>query len=80
MHGKFAVAGDRLQQANDIAQKENDDALEGIRKSGRSEVIILTDAQKAAWKKAMLPVHKENESRVSKEIIEAVYKETGFKP
>jgi len=25
-------------------------------------------------------VHKENESRVGRETIEAVYKETGFKP
>jgi C4-dicarboxylate-binding protein DctP len=66
--------------ANDIAKKENEAALEGIRKSGRSEVITLTDAQKSAWKKAMLPVHKENESRVGKDTIEAVYKAVDFKP
>ena len=36
--------------------------------------------QKAAWKKALVPVHKENESRVGKETLEAVYKQTGFKP
>jgi C4-dicarboxylate-binding protein DctP len=66
--------------ANDIAQKENDDALAAIRKSGKSEVITLTDAQKAAWKKAAVAVHKENESRVGKETLEAVYKQTGFKP
>jgi len=66
--------------ANDIAKKENEAALEGIRKSGRSEVITLTDAQKSAWKKAMLPVHKENESRVGRDTIEAVYKAVDFKP
>jgi C4-dicarboxylate-binding protein DctP len=71
---------DATKYANDIAQKENDDALEGIRKSGKSEVIKLTDAQKAAWKKALAVVHKENESRVGKETLEAVYKQTGFKP
>ena len=71
---------DATQYANDIAKKENDDALEGIRKSGKSEVITLTDAQKAAWKKALVPVHKENESRVGKDTLEAVYKQTGFKP
>jgi C4-dicarboxylate-binding protein DctP len=71
---------DATKFANDIAQKENDDALEGIRKSGKSEVITLTAAQKAAWKKALVPVHKENESRVGKETLEAVYKQTGFKP
>ena len=71
---------DATAYANDIAKKENEAALEGIRKSGRSEVITLTDAQKSAWKKAMLPVHKENESRVGKDTIEAVYKAVDFKP
>src|SRR5512143_2382243 len=50
---------DATKAANDSAQKENDDALDGIRKSGKSEVIKLTDAQRAAWKKALAPVHKE---------------------
>ena len=71
---------DATKYANDIAKKENDDALAAIKKSGRSEVITLTDAQKAAWKKALVPVHKENESRVGKETIAEVYKETGFTP
>jgi C4-dicarboxylate-binding protein DctP len=71
---------DATKYTNEIAQKENDDALAAIRKSGRSEVIELTDAQKAAWKKALVPVHRENETRVGKDTIEAVYKTTGFKP
>ena len=71
---------DATTYANDIAKKENEAALEGIRKSGRSEVITLTDAQKSAWKKAMVQVHKENESRVGKDTIEAVYKAVDFKP
>jgi C4-dicarboxylate-binding protein DctP len=71
---------DATRFANDIAQKENDAALDGIRKSGRSEVITLTAAQKAAWKKALVSVHKENESRVGRETLEAVYKQTGFAP
>ena len=71
---------DATKVANDSAQKDNVDALEGIKKSGKSEVIVLTPAQKANWKKAMVPVHKENESRVGKDTIEAVYKQTGFKP
>jgi C4-dicarboxylate-binding protein DctP len=71
---------DATRYANDIAKKENDDALEAIRKSGRSELITLTPAQKAAWKKALVSVHRENESRVGKDTIEAVYRQTGFKP
>src|SRR4030095_1642402 len=46
--------------ANDIAKKENDDALEGVRKSGKTEIITLTPAEKAAWKKVAVTVHKEN--------------------
>ena len=71
---------DATKYANDIAQKENDDALEAVRKSGKTEILTLTPEQKAAMKKALVVVHKENESRVGKATIDEVYKETGFKP
>jgi C4-dicarboxylate-binding protein DctP len=71
---------DATKFANDIAKKENDDALEAVRKSGKTEIITLTAAQKAEWKKALLPVHREMESRIGKDMIQEVYKETGFKP
>jgi C4-dicarboxylate-binding protein DctP len=71
---------DATKYANDIAKKENDDALAAVKASGKTEIITLTAAEKAAWKKAALPVHKENESRVGKETLETVYQETGFKP
>jgi C4-dicarboxylate-binding protein DctP len=66
--------------ANHIAKNQHDDALEAVRKSGKTEILTLTPEQKAAMKKALVVVHKENESRVGKDTIEAVYKETGFKP
>jgi C4-dicarboxylate-binding protein DctP len=71
---------DATKYANDIAKKENDDALEAVKKSGRTQIITLTPEEKAALKKALIVVHKENESRVGKETIAEVYKETGFKP
>jgi C4-dicarboxylate-binding protein DctP len=71
---------DATKYANDIAKKENDDALEAVKKSGRTQIITLTPEEKAAMKKALVTVHKENESRVGKETIAEVYKETGFKP
>ena len=71
---------DATRFANEIAQKENDDAIEAVRKTGKTEIITLTADQKAAMKKALVPVHKENESRIGKETIAEVYKETGFKP
>jgi C4-dicarboxylate-binding protein DctP len=69
---------DATKYANDIAKQENDEALEGIRKSGKTEIIKLTPDQKAAMKKALIPVHQENESRIGKDVIEQVYKTTGF--
>src|SRR5436190_9101521 len=57
---------DATKYANDIAKKENEDALEGVKKSGKTQLITLSPEDKAAWKKALVPVHKENESRVGK--------------
>jgi C4-dicarboxylate-binding protein DctP len=71
---------DATKFANDIAKKENEDALEAVRKTGKTEILALTPEQKAAMKKVLVTVHKENEARVGKETIETVYKETGFKP
>jgi len=61
--------------SNDIAQKENDDALEEIKKSGKSQVLALTPEQKAAWRKALEPVYTEMVSRVGKDIIAEFEKE-----
>ena len=71
---------DATKFANDIAKAENDEALEAVRKSGKTQILTLTPEEKAAMKKALVAVHKENESRVGKDTIAEVYKETGFKP
>ena len=71
---------DATKYANDIAKKENDDSLEAVRKTGKTEILTVTPDQKAAMKKALLVVHKDNESRIGKEIIADVYKATDFKP
>ena len=69
---------DATKYANDIARQENDDALEGVKKSGKTQIITLTPQQKAAWKKAMVAVHKQSEDRIPRDLILAIYKETGF--
>jgi C4-dicarboxylate-binding protein DctP len=71
---------DSTKFANEIARKENDDALEGVKKSGKSQLITLSAEEKKAWKKALVKVHQESESRVGKELIQSIYKETGFDP
>ena len=66
--------------ANKIAKEENDGALEKVKASGKTQVYVPTPAERLALKKAMVPVHKEMESRIGKETIESVYKATGFDP
>ena len=64
--------------ANAIAQTENAVALDKIKASGKTTVYTLTEAESNAWKRALMPVHQEMESRVGKATIEAVYKAAGF--
>ncbi|MBU1364696.1 MAG: TRAP transporter substrate-binding protein [Gammaproteobacteria bacterium] len=66
--------------ANQIAKVENDTALENVKKSGKTEVHVLTAAERSAFKKALVPVHEKMESRIGKETIQEVYKATGFNP
>ncbi len=65
---------------NDSAFKDNEDALAKVRASGKTEILTLSKAERAPWKRALVKVHKEMESRVGSEILQAVYKETGFDP
>ena len=61
---------------NSQSQKENDDALAEIKKSGKSEIITLTPEQDAAMRKAMEPVYKDVASRVGQGLIDEFLKET----
>ncbi|HEY1150175.1 MAG TPA: TRAP transporter substrate-binding protein [Pseudoduganella sp.] len=61
--------------ANQIAQQENDEALEGIRKAGKTEIYKLTPQEKAEWRKALLPVQKTVEDRVGKDLIASFNRE-----
>ena len=62
--------------ADTIAQQENDQALEAVKKSGKTLVYTPTEKEKAEWRAALLPVHKTMEERIGKELINAVNKET----
>jgi len=61
--------------SNSIAQKENDDAIEAMKKSGTTQVSTLTAEEKAAWRKALEPVYQEMTGRVGKDIIAEFQKE-----
>jgi C4-dicarboxylate-binding protein DctP len=66
--------------ADDIAKKKNDDAVEAIRKSGKTRIIELTTDEKRALKKVMLPVHRQMEDRIGRDVVQSIYKATGFDP
>ncbi|MEY3263927.1 MAG: hypothetical protein RL717_1404 [Pseudomonadota bacterium] len=62
--------------ADTIAQQENDQALEAVKKSGKTLVYTPTEKEKSEWRAALLPVHKTMEERIGRELINAVNKET----
>ena len=70
-----AAMKDATKYSNAIAQQENDQALELIRKSGKTAIHVLTDKEKAEWRKVLVPVQKDMEGRIGKELIAAVNKE-----
>ena len=59
-----------------IAQRDNERALETIRKTGKTTVYTLTPEQQAAWRRALLPVQKQMEGRIGPELIESINRTT----
>ena len=66
--------------ANQIAQDENNQSLEGVKKSGKTTVYVLTKEERLALKKAMVPVHAKMAERVGQSTLTEIYKLTGFNP
>ncbi len=58
--------------ADKIAQQENDAALEAVKKSGKTAVHLPTEAEKAEWRRVLLPVHAKMADRIGKDLIDAV--------
>jgi len=65
---------------NETAAKDNADALEEIKATGKLQIHVLTDAEKQAWIAKLMPVHKEMQSRFGKDFIDRIYKSSGFVP
>jgi len=66
--------------ANKTAQEESEKALAAIKASGKTTIYTPTAAERAAFRKAMVPVHTKMVDRYGKEMLDAIYKETDFKP
>ncbi|MYM72173.1 DctP family TRAP transporter solute-binding subunit [Duganella sp. FT109W] len=58
-----------------IAQRDNDLALDAIKKTGKTEIYTLSVKEQAEWRKALLPVQQSMEGRIGKDLISAINKE-----
>jgi len=65
--------------ANSIAKQKNEEDLASVKASGKSEIIMLSDEERAAWKAALVKVHTEMADRIGAGLIQEVYTATGFK-
>ncbi|TRZ97518.1 MAG: DctP family TRAP transporter solute-binding subunit [Rhodocyclaceae bacterium] len=70
---------DATRFTNDNAQADNEAALKKIAESGKIQIMKMTPQERAEWKKAMTKSHRQMEDRIGKDLIQAIYKETGYK-
>jgi len=56
-----------------IAQEENDEALANVKKAGTTQIYVLPYKDRVVWQQALLPVHKEFEEKIGKDMIQAAY-------
>jgi C4-dicarboxylate-binding protein DctP len=74
-----ATLGKAIQEAtdfeNELSLQENNDDVAKIKGAGRAQVYELTAEEQTALRKTLLPVHKQMESRIGKNWIDAVYSE-----
>ena len=71
---------DATDYTNQIAKQQNDQDLESVRQSGKTRIHVPTPEQRRAFKKALIPVHREMASRIGEDLLQSVYSETGFDP
>jgi C4-dicarboxylate-binding protein DctP len=57
-----------------IAQRDNDLAMDAMRKAGKTAIHVQTAQEQAAWRAALLPVQKDMEGRVGKDLIASINK------
>ncbi|MCG2641721.1 C4-dicarboxylate ABC transporter [Bradyrhizobium sp. CCBAU 11434] len=70
---------DATDYTNQIAHQENEDALAEIKKSGKTTLHYLTDADRKAWQEAMRPTYTWAKGRVGQEVLDVIAKELDVK-
>jgi C4-dicarboxylate-binding protein DctP len=61
--------------ANEVAGKDNDDAMAAMKASGKTEFFQPTAAERTALCEAMKPVYEQMSDRVGKDLIASIQKE-----
>lgn len=69
---------DATRKNDEEAEKLNSQALNKVRESKNTTVLNLNIAEMEAWRKALEPVHRKMESRISKELIGRIRKEAAI--
>ena len=62
--------------ANDIAQQENDQALDALKAMPGLQVYSPGRSEKAEWQRALMPVQREMELRVGADLLRDINRET----
>lgn len=56
-----------------VAKADNEDALDKVRAARTTEIYVLPNDARARWYKVLLPVHKEFENVIGRNLIQMVY-------
>ncbi len=57
-----------------IAQEENDEALAKVKAAGTTQIYVLPFKDRVVWQQALLPVHKEFEEKIGRDLIQGAYR------
>ena len=66
-----AIIDEVTVEVNRQAEALNEKAKQGVIDSGKSEILVLTDEQRARWREAVQPAWNKFEDEIGKELIEA---------
>ena len=73
-----AAMKEATEYANKIAKENNDKDLESVKASGKTAVTVLSAEERAAFKRALVPVHEKMSGRIGKEMLDSVQQAVGF--
>ncbi|MEC5159707.1 C4-dicarboxylate-binding protein DctP [Janthinobacterium sp. CG_23.3] len=59
-----------------IAQRDNDLAMDAIKKAGKTQIYALSVQEQAEWRRVLAPVQKQMEGRIGRELLAAINKES----